>query len=359
MILGMVLATALMAAAPAEGGALPEPTPPGAPSDPYELTAWCYGALGEYLTIYEQVIPDLQAIDRQFGTSVVEDKPYSADVAAAREALVRFGKAMEAAERASVRPIAERGALAIQRGRALWARAETQPRRQLARAWLYWGVPDQCDTTAQALYQRSILAAPALAYNTTQAPTAAAPAPAAPPPPAPSASSEIRMPANAPGVFSSSLSAGGSTPLSAQIAATLPRTTTPPPPAAPPVVVASAARPARIIENDEGPPPAAKPTVPVSSAALPLIAPPAPVAPAAPPRAAPAPAPTLAPAPALAPAPSPPAATSPPITTAVRPAAPTPAPPAAAPAPTPPAAVVRAPTPLGPVSSDEPMEPLM
>lgn len=346
MILGMVLATALMAAAPAEGGAPPEPMPPGAPSDPYELTAWCYGALGEYLTIYEQVIPDLQAIDRQFGTSVVEDKPYSADVAAAREALIRFGKAMEAAERASARPIAERGALAIQKGRALWARAETQPRRQLARAWLYWGVPDQCDATAQALYQRSILAAPALAYNTTPAPTGAAPTPAAPPAPtpAPSASSEIRMPASAPGVFSSSLSPGGSIPLSAQIAATLPQPT----PAPPPVVVASAARPQRIIENDEGPPPAARPSVPVSSSALPLIAPPAPVAPAAPSRAAPGPAPA--------------AAAAAPIATAVQPAAPRPAPqtvPVPAPAPAAPAAVTRAPTPLGPVSSDEPMEPLM
>ncbi|MFO1015499.1 MAG: hypothetical protein U1E50_17240 [Caulobacteraceae bacterium] len=333
MIAGMILGLALMATAPAEGSAPPgEALPPGAPSDPYELTAWCYGALGEYLTIYEQVIPDLQAIDRQFGTSVVEDRPYSADVAAAREAVIRFGKAMEAAEKASARPIAERGAQSIQRGRGIWARAETQPRRQLARAWLYWGVPDACDATAQALYQRSILAAPALAYNTQAAP-AAAPAPAAP---APEATSEIRMPATAPGVFAPTIGSSGSTPLSAQIAATMPRPA-PPPPAPPPTVVASAARPSRIIENvGEGAPPQAAPTVPVSTNALPQIAPPAP--PPRPAQAAPAP------------------AASAPITTAVRTA---PAPAAPAPAPPAPPPIVQAPIPLGPVSSDEPMEPLM
>src|SRR5262249_47478016 len=36
-----------------------EPLPPGAPTDDYQLTAWCYGALKEYLDIYERVKPDL------------------------------------------------------------------------------------------------------------------------------------------------------------------------------------------------------------------------------------------------------------------------------------------------------------
>ena len=79
-----------------------EPLPPGAPTEPYELTAWCYGALGEYLTVYDRVIPDLRDIDSTFGASVHnEAQPYAEDVAAARLALTRFAAALRSAERAS------------------------------------------------------------------------------------------------------------------------------------------------------------------------------------------------------------------------------------------------------------------
>ena len=46
--------------APPAAADVGEPLPPGAPTDSYELSAWCYGALDEYLTIYERVKPDLQ-----------------------------------------------------------------------------------------------------------------------------------------------------------------------------------------------------------------------------------------------------------------------------------------------------------
>src|ERR1700744_4320001 len=65
--------------------------PPGAPSDDYGFVAWCYGALSESLTIYDQVKPDLKAIDEMFGTSVQEPEPYMSDIAAERVALKRFG----------------------------------------------------------------------------------------------------------------------------------------------------------------------------------------------------------------------------------------------------------------------------
>ena len=84
----LLLALALMASAgtpPAGGG---EPLPAGAPTGDYELTAWCYGALGEYLEVYDRVKPDLRDIDRMFGSSVKnEAEPYSADMSAARKEL--------------------------------------------------------------------------------------------------------------------------------------------------------------------------------------------------------------------------------------------------------------------------------
>lgn len=129
--------------------------PPGAPTDDYGFVAWCYGALGEYLTIYDQVIPDLKDIDKLFGTSVQEDAPYTADVAAERVALRRFGTAIVAAERASPTPISTRGAASIQAGRGIWAAAKLQPHRKLADAWLFWGIPKRCETTAKALKSHS------------------------------------------------------------------------------------------------------------------------------------------------------------------------------------------------------------
>lgn len=129
--------------------------PPGAPTDDYGFVAWCYGALGEYLTIYDQVVPDLKDIDKMFGTSVQEDMPYTADVAAERVALKRFGSAIEAAERVSATPIATDGAADIQAGRGIWAAAKLQTRRKLADAWLFWGIPKRCETTARALKAHS------------------------------------------------------------------------------------------------------------------------------------------------------------------------------------------------------------
>jgi hypothetical protein len=80
MIPALVLALSLMLAdtpPPADNGG-GEPLPPGAPTDSYQLSAWCYGALDEYLGIYDKVKPDLRDMDHMFGTSVVEDEPYPA-----------------------------------------------------------------------------------------------------------------------------------------------------------------------------------------------------------------------------------------------------------------------------------------
>lgn len=183
--------------------------PAGAPTDDYGFTAWCYGALGEYLTIYDTVVPDLKDIDKMFGTSVQEEMPYTSDVAAERVALKRFGAALSLAERSSAKPIADTGVAAIQSGRGIWSAAKLQPHRKLADAWLFWGIPKRCETAARSLKshagrivspnavsaveQAALLPAPtvenrqALAAEAAAAPPPAAITPQGPPPAPPRA----------------------------------------------------------------------------------------------------------------------------------------------------------------------------
>ena len=210
----MVVTTAPPAVAPAPPKADPAPAstasddgiPPGAPTDDYGLVAWCYGALGEYLSIYDEIKPDLKAIDKMFGSPVVEAEPYHEDMAAARLAEKRFGAAMEAAEKASPQPISQHGADSMDKGRGIWSVVRLKTRRNMVDAWLFWGVPDRCETTAKSLKTRSALLGQALAFS---APSADAPAKAkdgpaetpAPPTadkPDPAAVSDGPAPANAP-----------------------------------------------------------------------------------------------------------------------------------------------------------------
>jgi len=163
----LILALTLMAtSAPAPEAAQGEPLPPGAPADPYQLTGWCYGALAEYLEIYDVVKPDLVAIDKMFGTPVKEAEPYQSDVAAYRDELKIFAQAIEATEKASPQVISGQGAQAIRSGQGIWRQAELRSRRELARAWLSWGMPDQCDTNAKALLAKSTVLGKALSFNT-------------------------------------------------------------------------------------------------------------------------------------------------------------------------------------------------
>jgi hypothetical protein len=184
---GLIAVPAGFARAAGEG----EPLPSGAPAQPYELSAWCYGAMSEYLAIYDRVKPDLRDIDKLFGSSVKnEAEPYADDIAAARVELKVLAGAVEAAEKASPQVIAPKGIEAVKAGRAIWAPAETHTRRELARAWLSWAMPDRCDSNARELAARSSLLGQVLKYNTPSATDAPAPAPP-PADPAPAAASPL------------------------------------------------------------------------------------------------------------------------------------------------------------------------
>src|SRR5947209_3417998 len=114
-IVAAALATSLSARAAIEASDQKgEPLPASAPAQPYELAAWCYGAMSEYLDIYDKVKPDLRDIDKLFGSSVKNEKePYAQDMAAARDELKVLASAVEAAEKASPRVIAPQGIEAV------------------------------------------------------------------------------------------------------------------------------------------------------------------------------------------------------------------------------------------------------
>ncbi|HWF01118.1 MAG TPA: hypothetical protein VG248_15065 [Caulobacteraceae bacterium] len=184
------------AAAGADNPADPgEPLPPGAPTQPYELAAWCYGAMDQYLYIYSVIIPELRDIDRRFGSSVKnETRPYASDMAAARQEVKLLANAVTAAEKASATVIAPRGVEAVKAGRAIWIPAEAHTRRELARAWLSWALPDRCALNARELTANSELLGRALKYNGPSA-TEEGPAPVTAPPAGETAAKDAAPPA--------------------------------------------------------------------------------------------------------------------------------------------------------------------
>ena len=259
-------------APPPTGG---EPLPAGVPTDDYPLTAWCYGAMSEYLDIYERVKPDLRAIDKMFGSSEPnETEPYASDMAAARDELKVLAEAVEAAEKASPNPIAPQGVEAIKQGRSIWAPIEAKTRRELARAWLSWAMPDRCDSTARSLTARSALLGQALKYNA--APSSEAPPPAAAVAKAQQSEAGSTSPPDAPAPAASSPVEPAAAP------ATPAAQTTPPAAGAPKTQQPETASPM----TTDAPAPTAKPT------AEPVPALPTPSTTAAPPQESPSPAPT-------------------------------------------------------------------
>jgi len=172
-----------------------EPLPPGAPTEPYELSAWCFGALDEYLIIYDEVKPDLRAIDKMWGSSVQDEKePYAQDMAAARKERKVLAGAVQAAEKASPDAIAPRGLAAIKKGRSIWASVEIKTHRELARAWLSWGLPDRCDSNARELAANAAVLGAALKYNAPAPETPPAPDATPTPTPAPAPPAETPAP---------------------------------------------------------------------------------------------------------------------------------------------------------------------
>ena len=138
-------------------------------------------------------MPEVIRIESTFrrpGTSLEEDLAvYDELDTLSQRNLALFRRAMEAAEKASPRPINAQGAEAVRRGRATWTQAGELSDARLAQEWMSWTLPARCEATAAALERRSRLAQPAFDFDRNGAD--AAPAPAEAPAPANEAAPEL------------------------------------------------------------------------------------------------------------------------------------------------------------------------
>jgi hypothetical protein len=161
------------------------PIPPGAPEDDYGLVAWCYGALDGHMKLYDKVIPEVTRIETEIakipGAPPADMQSYKDQRAAGKDTLKLFRGSMEAAEKASPKPIAPYGAEQLKRGTGVWYTIrDSKDQKYLAREWMSWGLPGRCLPTAQKLATRSKLFGSALTYNAKPAAPAPTEAPADP-----------------------------------------------------------------------------------------------------------------------------------------------------------------------------------
>lgn len=178
----LIAALALFAAAEPAAGAAPAeltlnedmPYPAGAPRDDYGLVGWCYGALRGYVDLHDQMMPDVTAIEKSppFNpdtTLAQKLAAYATIQVRAKQDMKLFARAMEAAERASLKPINIIGAAAVKKGHNAWAAASNMPKRQVAQNWMGWTLPVRCTPTAHALEERAKLMGKTFQVNTDPA----------------------------------------------------------------------------------------------------------------------------------------------------------------------------------------------
>jgi len=184
----MVLAAADPAPAAEAPPAAEAGFPAGAPHDDYGFVAWCYGSLHGYLDLYDQVMPEVRRIEstwRRPGSNLADDMAvYGQMRRQGQISLKAYARAMEAAERASLKPINAKGGESVRRGQATWAAAATLPKARVAQEWMSWTLPARCDSTASDLEARAKLMGPAFQVHEEPDPLSApeaAPAPAAAP----------------------------------------------------------------------------------------------------------------------------------------------------------------------------------
>lgn len=191
-----LFAAADQAATPAAAGAEDLPWPVGAPRDDYGLVTWCHGALSGYMSLHDQVMPEVTRIETTYrppGRTLAEDmKVYDDLQKQARKDLKLFERAIGAAEKASIKPLAPIGAEQIKRGQAVWSGAANLSKARIAQEWMSWSLPVRCGPTAERLEKNAKLMGAALDPTAEASPTPVAEGPAAPAGEAPAADGIIR-----------------------------------------------------------------------------------------------------------------------------------------------------------------------
>jgi hypothetical protein len=142
------------------------------------------------MALYDRVKPELDALpDRRPAETAALD---AEQMKAGREYLELYKRATDAAEKASPRGIADRGQTERQHGASIWdAARNTTDRKAAMWTWLGWELPGRCETSAERLYEKSLLSAQALGIDLQAGPAAASDKPGSPqidsPPPKPTA----------------------------------------------------------------------------------------------------------------------------------------------------------------------------
>ena len=174
LLLALALFTAEDPAVAAEPQAPSRPA--GAPADDYGLVSWCYGALRGYLDLHDQVMPEVTRIEttyRRPGSNLAQVLAvYGQLQKQGKASLSSFARAMESAERASLKPLNIQGAASVQKGRSVWSAAANVSKARLAQEWMSWTLPAVCETTAAELETKSKLAGTALKVNADPEPAA-------------------------------------------------------------------------------------------------------------------------------------------------------------------------------------------
>jgi hypothetical protein len=170
MPLASLFALALMMADPQPSTAAtppapasPEAPPPGAPTDDYGLVNWCKGALQGHMALFTVVKPELDKLpdSRPKETAVLDAE----QAKAGGEYLALYQRAIDAAEKASPQAISERGAQARRMGDSIWNPARTADPKTRMWSYLGWELPGSCETSAERLYEKSLLSAQALGID--------------------------------------------------------------------------------------------------------------------------------------------------------------------------------------------------
>ncbi len=131
-----------------------DPFPAGAPTDDYGFMAWCYGALGGHVDLYDKVLPEVRRIEIEFPDSKTPiDKVmtgYASQHELGKKILLRYARALDLTE-AAHRTGGQDRAAAVAAGQQVWQGADSADVRQLAQLWMSWGLPGRCQATAKRL----------------------------------------------------------------------------------------------------------------------------------------------------------------------------------------------------------------
>jgi hypothetical protein len=125
-------------------------TPRGAPAEDYDFVAWCHGALTGHMALYQQVKPELVSIE-QPGEVAVDEKNDRLQMAAGREYLALYARALNGVDHGKPGALLQRRKAAEAQGAAIWEPFKGVPARQQMWAWVGWDLPGRCETAAKAL----------------------------------------------------------------------------------------------------------------------------------------------------------------------------------------------------------------